>query len=98
MGRLEANALTADINNWNWLRISRKLEQRISLLHTNKQKPFDLIKEIAYLTHSIIGYDTSTIMKGSVNEVVREFFVRPRDPYIAQFSRHHNGYGRSDSV
>ena len=90
IGRLEANALNADINNWNWLTISRKLQQRLPLLHTNKQKPFDIIKQLAYLTHSIIGYDTSVeshrTIDGLVNEVVTEFFVKPRDPYVAQLA------------
>lgn len=64
--------VAADINNWNWIRYSRKLLQNITKLETNKKKAFDLIKDLASLTHSIIGYD---------NE---KFFMRPRDPYTAE--------------
>ena len=76
---LEAQDLSADINNWNWIRFSRFIEQRLPYLQTNKQKPFDIIKELAYLTHSIIGYQ-SIIREDVVTNV---FFMKPRDPNIA---------------
>ena len=78
-----SESTTADINNWNWIRYARTIEQRISHFHTNKQKPFDLIKQLAQLTNSIMGFQAVIDADGKIKNL---FFMKPRDPYTGLFN------------
>ncbi len=53
--------------NWNWIRYSEEINQRISFLETNGRTPYDVLRDISVLTGSILGFD------------LEQFFIKPRD-------------------
>ena len=55
------------IGNWNWIQYHDQINQRLSEVLTNGRTGFDILKDIAILTNSILGFDNDT------------FFVRPRE-------------------
>ena len=60
------------VDNWQWIQYGNKLNRRIDLLETNEKTGFDIIKDIAAITNSIIGFN---------NE---QFFMMPRQPKTAK--------------
>ena len=59
------------IGNWNWIQYHDQINQRLSEVLTNGRTGFDILKDIAILTNSIIGFKNNT------------FFIRPREPQKA---------------
>ena len=59
------------IRNWNWIQYHDILNQRLSEVFTNGRTGFDVLKDIAIITNSIIGFKNDT------------FFMRPREPQKA---------------
>ena len=59
------------IGNWNWIQYHDQINQRLSEVLTNGRTGFDILKDIAIVTNSILGFDNDT------------FFVRPREPQKA---------------
>lgn len=59
------------IGNWNWIQYADQLNQRLSEVHTNGRTGFDVLKDIAIVTNSILGFKNDT------------FFIRPREPQKA---------------
>ena len=59
------------IGNWNWIQYHNKINQRLSEVLTNGRTGFDILKDIAIVTNSIIGFKNDT------------FFMRPREPQKA---------------
>lgn len=59
------------IGNWNWIQYHSKINQRLSEVLTNGRTGFDIVKDIAIVTNSILGFYNDT------------FFVRPREPQKA---------------
>ena len=59
------------IGNWNWIQYHDQINQRLSEVLTNGRTGFDILKDIAILTNSIIGFKNDT------------FFLRPREPQKA---------------
>ena len=59
------------IGNWNWIQYHDKINQRLSEVHTNGRTGFDVLKDIAIVTNSILGFKNDT------------FFLRPREPQKA---------------
>ena len=59
------------IGNWNWIQYHDKINQRLSEVLTNGRTGFDVLKDIAIITNSIIGFKNDT------------FFMRPREPQKA---------------
>ena len=59
------------IGNWNWIQYHDQINQRLSEVLTNGRTGFDVLKDIAILTNSIIGFKNDT------------FFLRPREPQKA---------------
>ena len=57
--------------NWNWIQYHDRINQRLSEVLTNGRTGFDILKDIAIVTNSILGFDNDT------------FFVRPREPQKA---------------
>ena len=60
------------IGNWNWIQYHDQINQRLSEVLTNGRTGFDILKDIAILTNSIIGFKNDTT-----------FFIRPREPQKA---------------
>ena len=60
------------IGNWNWIQYHDQINQRLSEVLTNGRTGFDILKDIAILTNSIIGFKNDT------------FFLRPREPQKAR--------------
>ena len=56
------------IGNWNWIQYHNKINQRLSEVLTNGRTGFDILKDIAIVTNSVLGFDNDT------------FFLRPREP------------------
>ena len=59
------------IGNWNWIQYHDKINQRLTGVLTNGRTGFDVLKDIAIVTNSIIGFKNDT------------FFIRPREPQKA---------------
>lgn len=59
------------IGNWNWIQYDSKINQRLSEVFTNGRTGFDVLKDIAIVTNSILGFKNDT------------FFMRPREPQKA---------------
>lgn len=59
------------IGNWHWIQYDNKINQRISEVLTNGRTGFDVLKDIAIITNSILGFKNDT------------FFMRPREPQKA---------------
>ena len=59
------------IGNHNWIQYHDQINQRLSEVLTNGRTGFDLLKDIAVVTNSILGF------KGD------SFFMRPREPQQA---------------
>ena len=59
------------IGNWNWIQYHDKINQRLSEVLTNGRTGFDILKDIAIVTNSVLGFDNDT------------FFLRPREPQKA---------------
>lgn len=59
------------IGNWNWIEYHNQINQRLSEVLTNGRTGFDILKDIAIITNSIIGFKNDT------------FFMRPREPQKA---------------
>ena len=59
------------IGNWNWIQYDTQINQRLSEVLTNGRTGFDVLKDIAVITNSIIGFENDT------------FFIRPREPQKA---------------
>ena len=59
------------VGNWNWIQYGNKINQRLSEVFTNGRTGFDVLKDIAIVTNSIIGFKNDT------------FFLIPRDPQKA---------------
>lgn len=59
------------IGNWNWIQSHDQINQRLSEVLTNGRTGFDILKDIAIITNSIIGFKNDT------------FFMRPREPQKA---------------
>ena len=59
------------IGNWNWIQYHNRINQRLSEVLTNRRTGFDVLKDIAIVTNSIIGFKNDT------------FFMRPREPQKA---------------
>ena len=59
------------IGNWNWIQHHSRINQRLSEVLTNGRTGFDVLKDIAIITNSILGFDNDT------------FFMRPREPQKA---------------
>ena len=57
--------------NWNWIQYHSRLNQRLSEVLTNGRTGFDVLKDIAIVTNSILGFDNDT------------FFLIPREPQKA---------------
>ena len=75
-GTLDAIAQPRDhpvnrVGNWNWIQYHSLLNQRLSEVLTNGRTGFDVLKDIAILTNSILGFKNDT------------FFMRPREPQKA---------------
>ena len=60
------------IGNWNWIQYHDQINQRLSEVRTNGRTGFDVLKDIAIVTNSILGFKNDT------------FFIRPREPQTAQ--------------
>ena len=59
------------IGNWNWIEYGNQINQRLSEVLTNGRTGFDVLKDIAIVTNSILGFKNDT------------FFMRPREPQKA---------------
>ena len=59
------------IGNWNWIQYDDQINQRLSEVRTNGRTGFDVLKDIAIVTNSILGFKNDT------------FFIRPREPQKA---------------
>ena len=59
------------IGNWNWIEYQSRINQRLSEVLTNGRTGFDVLKDIAIITNSILGFKNDT------------FFIRPREPQKA---------------
>lgn len=59
------------IGNWNWIQYHDQINQRLSEVLTNGRTGFDILKDIAIITNSILGFKNDT------------FFMRPREPQKA---------------
>ena len=59
------------IGNWNWIQYNSEINQRLSEVLTNGRTGFDVLKDIAIITNSILGFENDT------------FFIRPREPQKA---------------
>ena len=59
------------IGNWNWIQYHDQINQRLSEVLTNGRTGFDVLKDIAIVTNSILGFKDDT------------FFMRPREPQKA---------------
>ena len=70
------------VGNWNWIQYHNKINQRVSLLETNDRTGYDIMRDIANITGSIIGFD---------NE---QFFMFPRETKRAKIR---NGTMSSDT-
>ena len=70
------------VGNWNWIQYHNKINQRVSLLDTNDRTGYDIMRDIANITSSIIGFD---------NE---QFFMFPRETKRAKIR---NGTMSSDT-
>ena len=62
------------VGNWNWIQYHNKINQRVSLLETNDRTGYDIMRDIANITSSIIGFD---------NE---QFFMFPRETKRAKLT------------
>ena len=56
------------IGNYNWIAYQSRINQRLSEVLTNGRTGFDILKDIAIVTNSVLGFDNDT------------FFLRPREP------------------
>ena len=72
---IEQNALIRRPNNLQFVVYSDKIQQRIFELQTNNKTGYDVLRELAVLTDSILGFNNY------------RFFFKPRQTYIAKFSR-----------
>ena len=59
------------IGNHNWIQYHNQINQRLSEVLTNGRTGFDILKDIAIVTNSIIGFKNDT------------FFMRPSEPQRA---------------
>ena len=59
------------IGNWNWIQYHDQINQRLTEVLTNGRTGFDVLKDIAIVTNSILGFKNDT------------FFIRPREPQKA---------------
>ena len=59
------------IGNWHWIQHDNKINQRLSEVVTNGRTGFDILRAVAMLTNSILGFKNDT------------FFFRPRAPQHA---------------
>lgn len=59
------------VGNWNWIQYHDQINQRLSEVLTNGRTGFDILKDIAIITNSILGFDNDM------------FFIRPREPQKA---------------
>lgn len=59
------------IGNWNWIQYHDQINQQLSEVLTNGRTGFDVLKDIAIITNSILGFKKDT------------FFMRPREPQKA---------------
>ena len=60
------------IGNWNWIQTSDVLNQRMPELLTNEKTGYDIIREVAIFTNSIIGFKRN------------RFFFKPRESRSAR--------------
>ena len=54
--------------NWNWIQYHDQINQRLSEVRTNGRTGFDILKDIAIITNSILGFKNDAT-----------FFMRPRE-------------------
>ena len=59
------------IGNWNWIQFHSQINQRLSEVKTNGRTGFDVLKDIAIITNSVLGFKNDT------------FFLIPREPQKA---------------
>ena len=60
------------IGNWNWIQYHDQINQRLSEVLTNGRTGFDILKDIAIVTNSVLGFKNDM------------FFMRPREPQKAE--------------
>ena len=60
------------IGNWNWIQYDDQINQRLSEVPTNGRTGFDVLKDIAIVTNSVLGFKKDGT-----------FFMRPREPQKA---------------
>ncbi len=60
------------IGNWNWIQYDDKINQRLSEVPTNGRTGFDVLKDIAIVTNSVLGFKKDGT-----------FFMLPREPQKA---------------
>ena len=59
------------IGNHQWIQYDDQINQRLSEVVTNGRTPFEVLKDIAIITHSVLGFKNDT------------FFLRPREQQTA---------------
>ena len=59
------------IGNWHWIQFHDRINQRLSEVLTNGRTGFDVLRDVAIITNSILGFKNDT------------FFLRPREPQKA---------------
>lgn len=60
------------IGNWNWIQYDDQINQRLSEVPTNGRTGFEVLKDIAIVTNSVLGFKKDGT-----------FFMRPREPQKA---------------
>ena len=48
------------IGNWNWIQYHDQINQRLSEVLTNGRTGFDILKDIAIVTNSVLGFKNDT--------------------------------------
>ena len=59
------------IGNWNWMQYDDHINQRLEEVVTNGRTGFEVLKDVAIITNSVLGFKNDT------------FFMRPREPQKA---------------
>ena len=70
-GNRAVSILSTGLGNHNWIQYHDQINQRLSEVRTNGRTGFDVLKDIAIVTNSILGFKNDT------------FFMRPREPQQA---------------
>lgn len=73
-------------NNFHWQQLSSRLNRRLPFVETNGVVGWDIVKDIAILTDSIIGFD------------VEGFFMKPRSTQTAQLAETISGTGDKTTI